>query len=1366
MMKFLLEAATLALVGARMVSSMPTRTTRTHSGISGVATDSDPCDLASRLVFREGMLSENFLGNRGNTDGKPANIRFNLVLPESGKDVDMVVTALSTYFGNSMATRTEGDSAAINVNAGSNVTLKFSFVEHEKSEPVKINPFYFTVSNLGLQEDLAGGSKSFHAKGGFVDYFVSGDPASNITVTETTEHLIDEDIVTTFFVSNHVGAAGDKHPSMVSDLSPKAIANSVTLQYPALSEFQLTLQVAEGVGNRDFFFGGASSLVCEPRATCANLTCPDFYTAKDDRHKIYCEGPVCSQDDVSTCCVPVTPNKCDTGSVLTFTSRTYDYGNLGGFNLSLPTGIMFRDVFSHSDEPIDLEITNMTAFSGSSDLSGGYLEISVHEDTAVSLAFQFLTRKRAPVTKLPNHFTLSVFDFDMQPNGRGVEMVEVKNFSKYTLTENTTIKTFQEGPSSAVFIATVPGNASDNALDPSNQTQAELDKTVTIDFNRTTTRFELVARVDGGNAGRKILLNGWSSMSCPQLGSFCSQYDCPTGWQVRPDPLLRCAKEKCDVSDFDRCCEPEPKGFCGNASRVQFVPGALTHNNLGNHGPDSQPHNMQLVDIFPQSDTLAQMKVSVMGAYHAIDPVSPNNGPKNSMEGAFLKIDVLCDSKVHLHLEIVDMSTNLLLPSTFALTVANMGFGTSGHAAQHVSVVDFEQYNVSANSSLEISSVTDSRGKQVVKFSGTRPTPWHNASMPQSSMELTPAQLSKSVSLVYKDKASVSLTLEVESGTGYRSFLIGGTSRLSCPTMAAHCHSMMCPDEYRLKPSAGTLMCLGTTCTVDDDRDTCCEQVGDATCDGANALSLTEDNLVLSNLGGYGPQKGSPALIFSNVFPGSGRHVDLEIVNKTPYYPHNQQHNGVIGGFGSISLGADSNTEFEFRLLDREEKQSKAVARDFEMSFLNLQAGMDPTTGMIDALPSIAVPEAQTFKLSDKSFVQHEGGVFSARAYADVPVPAQPHQLRINQLQGSVRLKMGVPTFHVKTNVSKGASGERRLLFTGPTNLACPFRAYCSSFKCPSDMTLTQTANSTPCAGAVCTDVDVPTCCRFVACESEAAMVFDNVLYSNLGGQGPDVAREDEMFRKDSIVYGDVFPYSGFNINLVITVRPESAYYPYNVVRNRDHNGYGIINVDTGSSVDLTFSFRDAVTNKPFKFTKFFFTLSGIDQQEEMGIETVKIWGAELHVVTPHSELAIEKDEEDGSLSFTSRIPGGHEGDKSHPMTWTGAILNHTATVLMPAVEHFHLQLSSTSGWTGRNFVFAGQSSLVCGRKESCTRMNCETGYQLRTDAAHRTCLGGRCYERDHENCCEVQVDSSPGNDDLLEPVATAVAAPPAEESE
>lgn len=1319
------------------------------------------CGLASRMTFKEDMISANSLGQKAETPRwKPHSIRLGDVFPFSEYNVDLVITAVTTYFGNGGENRVNGDFAVINLNAGASVSLKFSFVDRVTGVPITVKPFYFTVAHLGKFADQFGGYKSFSVKG--IDSYHISD-ATNITVVTSDDGL------NTTFTSVFSGDKDvpDQMAPRHSVMTPAALANSVTLQFPRLAEFDLVLNVSAGMGDRNFLLGGLTNMVCEERATCGSYTCPGNFRSKLLVANVTCASSVCMDwIDVYTCCEPITPKECDTGKVLSITNETLAYANLGGFDPNLPSGIKFHDIFRDnlSGKRVDLVIHNTTLYERNpSGIPSGvidtYFNIHIRANTSVGLVFEFVDKSGTQVA-IPFGFTLLVADFDTQINGDGQEQLEVDGFYSYSMTENSTIKAFDEG-ASAFFIASEAGNHADNPRDVYNQTQAQMDKSVNIFFAKDTKSFNVKARVNGGWAGRQYLLAGWSNIVCPSLGAFCHTFECGKGYVNRGDGQLRCAGLSCTEFDYDVCCEPLPHGVCSAEKRLQFTSESLVHNNLGGVGPHTiLPMTMKIADVFPQSSNLIEMRVSVNGRYQTLEKAQP----LNSLHGGFLKVDVMAGSLLSLNFELIDMETGMMFPADFLLTIASLQQGNAGTTVQSVTASAFQYYNTSVNSSIKVSTYNDPRGFQQSKFTASAHGGFDN-DVPAAALHLDSKHLDRAVGLKYTNKMIANLDLAVSPGRGYRSFLIGGATRLGCPTHLALCSSMLCPTTHKLRATAASLSCARSSCNVTDDLDTCCEAVLHELCDPSTALSLTRRNIMVSNLGGAGPDSGPSALIYGDVLPLSGRDVDLVITNTTPYVPYDAMANGIHNGFGAISMDANSSASFEFKLIDRATNRPLEATGEYPFSLVDLQAQQDHITERLDGQTTLSVPEAADYFLSDRSFVRPAGGnTFNATPYGAVPSsPRHPWKMGVNHLRNAVELTMNQSVFNVHSRIGEGHHAQRRVLFTGPTNMACPVRAYCNSMVCPIHMVLVDNSNSTVCAGAVCTAFDNMNCCRFIECEEHNNFEPMNVTFNNLGGHGPDVATEDMLrSHSEALIYGDVFPKSGAApIDMLVTVEPGSEYFPNSPERNGLDGPYGLINIRAGASVDLRFTFVDSWTGLPTTPPRFFFTMSGIDQGDHGGIESATISKSHWYTLPSGTALREEEtvDESTGEVltrSFTSTRTGGTEGSRHDPWSLSGALLNHTVTLLMPPVERFHVSFSATMAWTGRNLLFAGSSSLVCGRRASCSDFHCDGGYQLRRQAHVTFCSGKQCYkETDRTICCEVMEEVDTHN-----PAGTAVTRP------
>jgi len=252
-------------------------------------------------------------------------------------------------------------------------------------------------------------------------------------------------------------------------------------------------------------------------------------------------------------------------------------------------------------------------------------------------------------------------------------------------------------------------------------------------------------------------------------------------------------------------------------------------------------------------------------------------------------------------------------------------------------------------------------------------------------------------------------------------------------------------------------------------------------------------------------------------------------------------------------------------------------------------------------------------------------------------------------------------------------------------------------------------------------------------------MNFSNsiVSHSNLGGQGPDDGAE-------TLVYQNIAIQDGVAVDLVVTA--STPYEPNSALKNGLHGGlFGIINLRVNNAVDLNFRFVDR-QGAPVTMDPFFFTLYDIDQgMDHASRESVTAHGFSEYRVAEETELRIEVLGDD-SASFTSSLRGGKVDNPTHPMALNNAEKERTVVLKFPETSEFSLTFSESDYADedqGRNLLFSGPSSMVCGREHMCTDYICPDGYHIRTMAEFLVCSGRRCAEADRDTCCyEIPADA------------------------
>lgn len=259
-------------------------------------------------------------------------------------------------------------------------------------------------------------------------------------------------------------------------------------------------------------------------------------------------------------------------------------------------------------------------------------------------------------------------------------------------------------------------------------------------------------------------------------------------------------------------------------------------------------------------------------------------------------------------------------------------------------------------------------------------------------------------------------------------------------------------------------------------------------------------------------------------------------------------------------------------------------------------------------------------------------------------------------------------------------------------------------------------------------------------CAPERALNFSAALvsHSNLGGAGPDAGEETLVF--ENIAFA-----GGAAVDLVVSAT--SPYAPNDALKNGARGGFGVINLRVNTAADLLFRFVDrhgaAVEMEPFLFTVF-----DIDQgMSHTSRETVTLSGVSSFEVAEETELAIQTLTDD-TFSFTSSLRGGKVDNPVSPMSLSKTQEERSVAATLPKASEFAVSFADVrfAKDQGRNFLFAGTSSMSCRREHGCNEYNCPDGYHLRTMAEFLVCAGRRCEESDRDTCCYAEpVDQALG---------------------
>ena len=182
------------------------------------------------------------------------------------------------------------------------------------------------------------------------------------------------------------------------------------------------------------------------------------------------------------------------------------------------------------------------------------------------------------------------------------------------------------------------------------------------------------------------------------------------------------------------------------------------------------------------------------------------------------------------------------------------------------------------------------------------------------------------------------------------------------------------------------------------------------------------------------------------------------------------------------------------------------------------------------------------------------------------------------------------------------------------------------------------------------TDITEPTVVEELSL-CERTLQFTNVLRNNLGGAGPDSGAE-------GILFGGVLEGKDLLVSASSAYTPNMLNPSGGVLRNGARQGFGVINMASGSSVNLDFTLKDSASgaDSPDSFVVTFF--DGDHGMSHESREVMSISGMSNYIVDEDTELEItETATDDQSLSngagvatFTSTLRGTKEDNPVSPL--------------------------------------------------------------------------------------------------------------------
>lgn len=144
------------------------------------------------------------------------------------------------------------------------------------------------------------------------------------------------------------------------------------------------------------------------------------------------------------------------------------------------------------------------------------------------------------------------------------------------------------------------------------------------------------------------------------------------------------------------------------------------------------------------------------------------------------------------------------------------------------------------------------------------------------------------------------------------------------------------------------------------------------------------------------------------------------------------------------------------------------------------------------------------------------------------------------------------------------------------------------------------------------------------------------------------------------------------------------------------HGSFGTVNLANGEDVTLIFTFIDALTDEPIAMPGFHFSFFDLDQgMNDEAQETLITSGfSKVHLMDPTGVKM--KLLPDGRTEFKSSEQGGFKTNPSDPTSLTESQAKQSVQFeFPPGASSLEVEFSITNGRRGRNFMFAGMSSLA-----------------------------------------------------------------------
>lgn len=423
--------------------------------------------------------------------------------------------------------------------------------------------------------------------------------------------------------------------------------------------------------------------------------------------------------------------------------------------------------------------------------------------------------------------------------------------------------------------------------------------------------------------------------------------------------------------------------------------------------------------------------------------------------------------------------------------------------------------------------------------------------------------------------------------------------------------------------------------------------------------NMANANLKHSNLGGQGPDTGTPNLRFSNFSSVNGHQVDLVVTEEFGNYKaHDNSLNGLNSkhglrtAFGRINLACGSRSSLRFTLMDADALTGMEPASFFfSASYLGNARQRNPEEISFDN------PRPTSFWVTEKTELEVTD---AGNGYWQVPIHAASESTLANDFgfDAMTELKMdrfitayyaGTSEFSVKVGSEKDVDCEyssgRDLMFTFSPKDPLPKK---------------DEANKAP----ACQRLDLM-----------KSFVFKTVI----GGE-------------ERLVYSKVAFHDGKNVDLEV-LRVSGNKLADNPELDAKKEGFGRINGPCGSSVELQFRLVNTDNRSPIVVPNFCLSFSDIDA----GVagrcrESVTVRGFDAVYLADKTQLMTWVTAE-GATSFSALAHG--QGSDNPSVPWNMSDTQSARTVGLSFLNTSEILATlawGPGGYGGRNILFSGSN--------------------------------------------------------------------------